>query len=255
MKGILTMSVTVRSLYRDTINFCYHQAINIILMAILISFITVLINSIIFPYYSEQMQFIFGTNDPKYFSKSLLEIVPKMSSEQLMLLLYIFVIKFVITLLGHTLMLGGILNLITMVSSGKRGNILLALQSAVLQFPKLLILTFIINLLNNLGLIILIFPGIVLTILLSLSPIVMINEQTSISDAMRISTYMIWKYHKLIIPAIILWLFGKYLVLIFSAFVTHLFIMTISIIILNIIYYVINAVLIIYLYRFYMLCR
>ncbi|WWO99728.1 MAG: YciC family protein [Candidatus Dasytiphilus stammeri] len=255
MKRDTTMSITVRSLSRDTINFCCNQGINIILMAMLISCLTVIMNIIILPSYSDQMQFLFATNDPKYLEKSFFDIVQKMSSEQLMLLLYISGIKFFITLLGHTLMLGGILNLITMVSSGKPGNILLALENSLLQFPRLLILTFIINLLNQLGLIILIFPGIVLTILLSLSPIVMINEQTSISNSMRISTNMIWKYHKLVIPAIILWLFGKYLVLIFSAFVTPLFVMTISMIILNIIYYLINAVLTIYLYRFYMLCR
>ncbi|WWO95307.1 MAG: YciC family protein [Candidatus Dasytiphilus stammeri] len=247
----------IRSLYRDTVNFCYHQASNIILMAILISFLTVLINTIILPsYYNEQMQFIFETNSPKYLEQNVfIHIVQKMSSEQLRLLLYFAGLHFFITLLGNTLMLGGIINLITMVSSGKRGNILLALEKSLLQFPRLLILTFIKNLFNELGLIILIFPGIVLTLLLSLSPIVMINEKTSILDAMRISTYMILKFQKLVIPILILWLLGKIFLLIFSYFVTHLFVITISIIILNMIDYLINAVITIYLYRFYMLYR
>ncbi|WWO98703.1 MAG: YciC family protein [Candidatus Dasytiphilus stammeri] len=249
------MSITVRSLSRDTVNFCCHQGMNIILFAILISSITVIINSILLPSYSEQIQFLFGTTDSKDLEKSLFAIIQKMSSEQLILLLYISGIKFFITLLGHTLMLGGILNLTMMVSSGKPGNIFLALEKSVLEFPRLLLLTFMITLLNQLGLIILIFPGIVLTILLSLSPIIMMNEKTSILDAMRISTHIVWKYNTLVIPAMSLWIFGKYLVLIFSVFVTHLFFMTISIIILNIISYLINAVLTIYLYRIYMLCR
>ncbi|WWO98101.1 MAG: YciC family protein [Candidatus Dasytiphilus stammeri] len=245
------MYITASSLYRETINFFRNQWITITLMAILTSLITVIFNHVLLPSYTEQLQFILGTK-PQV--RSLLEIIQKLSSEQLRLLLQISAIRFSVTLIGHTLMLGGVLNLISLVSAGKPGKLFLALENSLFQFPKLLVLLFMMTLLSQLGFLILIIPGVVLTILLALSPIIMILEKKTMFSAMQTSMQIASRYTRLVTPAVILWLLVKGIMLLISTFFTIIPLM-IATAILNIIYNLINAVLTIYLYRFYMLLR
>ncbi|WWP00668.1 MAG: YciC family protein [Candidatus Dasytiphilus stammeri] len=246
--------ITASSLYRETINFFRNQWITITLMAILTSLITVILNHVLLPYYTEQLQFILGTKDPNPQGISLLQIIKQLSSEQFRLLLHISAIRFLITLIGHTLMLGGVLNLISLVSAGKPGKLFLALENSLFQLPKLFGLLFLMTLLSQLGFIILIIPGVALTILLALSPIIMILETKSMFSAMQTSMQIASRYTRLVTPAVILWLIVKGMMLLILTFFTTLPLM-IATAILNIIYNLINAVLTIYLYRFYMLLR
>ncbi|WWP01894.1 MAG: YciC family protein [Candidatus Dasytiphilus stammeri] len=245
------MYITASSLYRETLNFFRNQWITITLMAILTSLITVIFNHVLLPSYTEQIQLILGTQ-PQV--RNLLEIIHKLSSEQFRLLLYISAISFLVTLIGHTLMLGGVLNLISRVSAGKAGKLFLALENSLFQLPKLLVLLFMMTLLSQLGFLIFIIPGVVLTILLALSPIIMILEKQTLFSAMQTSMQITSRYPRLVTPAVILWLLVKGMMLLISTFFPTLPIM-IATVILNIISNLINAVLTIYLYRFYMLLR
>ncbi|WWP02111.1 MAG: YciC family protein [Candidatus Dasytiphilus stammeri] len=260
----MSSTITPGSLYRDTVNFFCHQRINIIIMAIITSFITMSLSHILYSYTDdEKLQIILGvggttTGGASNNILSIIDIIQKMSFDQWILLLRISAIRIFIILMGHTLMLGGMLNLITMVSSGENANsniLLLALEKAISQFPRLLILLLLTTIISQLGFIVLIAPGIILTILLALSPIIMIREKKSILAAIRASTEISCRYNQLVTPAVLLWFLGKCLILLLATTFLIALPMIIATAILNVIHYIINAVLTIYLYRLYMLVK
>jgi len=156
--------------------------------------------------------------------------------------------------MGNTLLLGGMLYLIPMVSSGQRVSALRAIGASAPLLPKLLLLTFLMTLVAQLGFMVLVVPGILLTILLSLAPVMVASEKMGVFAAMRASMRMAWKNVKLIAPAILLWLLAKVVVMLFFSSLTVLP-LNVSSVIFTAAGNVVSAMLIIYLYRLYMLLR
>ncbi|BAN96379.1 hypothetical protein E05_16130 [Plautia stali symbiont] len=244
------MSITASSLYRDTGNFLRHQLVTIVLMALLTSFITVIVSHALTPG-EDQLSLLSQTDSS---ASSLFEIVQNMSPDQQRILLRASAAGTFAALIGNTLLLGGMLCLLPMVSSGQRVSALRAIGASAPLLPKLLVQTFLITLLVQLGFMVLMVPGVILAIMLSLAPVMLASEKMGIFSAMRASMRLVWKNIKVIAPAIILWLLAKIALMFFFSSLTVLP-ANIASVVLNALGNLVSAILIIYLYRLYMLLR
>lgn len=245
------MSITAGSLYRDTGNFFRHQLVTIVLMALLTSFITMLIGKAFTPD-ADQMQ-ILGDGAAGSAS-SLMEMVQNMSPEQQAVLLRASAAGTFASLVGNVLLLGGMLCLIPMVSSGQRVSALRAIGASAPYLPRLLLLTFLMTLVIQLGFMVLVVPGILLAVTLALSPMIMTTEKVGVFAAMRSSVRLGWGHMRLIAPAVILWIVAKLILLLLASSMLRLPPDVASVVI-NGLSNLVSAILIIYLSRLYMLLR
>ncbi|MEJ5065246.1 YciC family protein [Erwinia sp. MYb375] len=245
------MSITAGSLYRDTGNFFRHQLVTITLMALLTSFITMMLGKAFTPD-ADQMQ-ILGDGAAGS-AGSLMEMIQNMSPEQQQVLLKASAAGTFASLVGNVLLLGGMLCLIPMVSSGQRVSALRAIGASAPLLPRLLLLTFLMTLVIQLGFMVLVVPGVLLAVTLALSPMIMNTEKIGVFAAMRTSVRLGWSQMKLVAPAVVLWIVAKLIVLLLASSLLWLP-PDVASVLLNAISNLISAILIIYLSRLYMLLR
>ncbi len=250
------MPITANALYRDSFNFLRNQMPAILLLALLTAFVTVMLNQAFTPDNQQVNTLNTIENDLTSSGRntSISEIVSQMTPEQQMVLLKVSAVATFSALVGNVLLIGGLLTLISMVSTGRRISALQAIGLSLPILPRLLLLIFISTLLIQLGLTMFIVPGVVLAVALSLSPVIITTERIGVFAAIKASTTLAFANIRLIVPAMMLWITTK---LILLYLVSHLTILptTIATVVLSALSNLVSALLLVYLFRLYMLLR
>ncbi|WP_411853298.1 YciC family protein [Yersinia enterocolitica] len=249
------MPITANTLYRDSFNFLRNQLAAILLLALLTAFITVMLNQAFIPD-TEQLSILSSTESDFASSGnlSITELVAQLTPEQQIILLKVSAAATFSALVGNVLLVGGMLILISMVSQGRRVSALQAIGISVPILPRLLLLMFIGTLLIQLGITLFIVPGIIIAVALSLSPIIVSTEKMGVFAAMKTSVKLAFANVRLIIPAMMLWIAAK---LILLYLVNHLTALPtpIASVVLSALSNLVSALLLVYLFRLYMLLR
>lgn len=249
------MPITANTLYRDSFNFFRNQLASILLLALLTAFISVLLNQAFSPD-AEQLKLLSATENDftSTTGMSIQEIVQQMSPEQQMVLLRVSAAATLSALVGNVLLVGGMLTLIRLISEGQAVSALRAIGLSASQLPRLLLLLFICTLLIQLGLTLFIVPGVMMAISFSLAPIISVADGKGVFASIKASCKLSFANARVIVPAMMLWLAAKLLVLFM---VSHLSVLApnIASIVLTTLSNLVSALLLIYLFRLYMLLR
>ncbi|CAI2453082.1 YciC family protein [Serratia liquefaciens] len=249
------MPITANTLYRDSFNFFRNQLASILILALLTAFISVMLNQVFSPDI-EQLKILSATEGDFAASAGMgiQEIIQQMTPEQQMVLLKVSAAATFSALVGNVLLVGGMLTLVRLVSQGQRLSALRAIGASAPELPRLLLLLFICTLLIQLGLTLFVVPGVIMAIAFSLAPVITTADKKGVFASIKLSCKLAFANARVIVPAMLLWLAAKLLVLFM---VSHLSVLTpnVASVVLTALSNLVSALLLIYLFRLYMLLR
>ena len=224
------------------------------MLALLTAFISVLLNQAFSPD-AEQLATLAATTSDFASSTGMgiQEVIQQMTPEQQMVLLKVSAAATFSALVGNVLLVGGMLTLIRLVSQGERTSALRALGASAPDLPRLLLLLFICTLLIQLGLTLFVVPGVLMAIAFALAPVIASVDKKGVFASLKLSSKLAFGNARVIVPAMMLWLAAAA----GAVLVSHLSVLTpnVASVVLTALSNPVSALLLIYLFRLYMLLR
>lgn len=246
------MAVTAKSVYRDSGNFFRNQFVGILLLAALCAFVTTLLVYSFSPSAEQIVAVAAALQKNSADSLSITDLRDNLSPEQLQLLVKIAAVRGVAALISNTLLAGGLLTLIIKVSNGERVSALSALGSSVTLLPRLFLLLFCVTLLVEIGTLFFVLPGLFLAVLLAMAPVIMVHGKAGIIRSLYSSASLVFRNMWLATSGVLFWFVLKYaLAALFFPSITNQEI--IGTIFMNGVGNMMDAWLLIYLFRLYTL--
>ena len=241
------MHITASMIYRDTVNFFRNQFIAIFLVTLFCTFVSLLANYMLSP--SEDKLFALSEEVRIAARNGLFDFLNHITLEQKNLLFYISATSALSSLLGSTLLYGNVMALIDLASSRKRINIFSTIRTSIPMLARLFVLILITTYIVQMGTMVIIFPGILMEILLSLAPIILVQKKIGVFQSICHSLRLSWKNFGLVASGVISWIIVKFFLI--AAPVSFFFtpIPTIQFIIFNTMSNITSAILVTYLYR------
>ncbi|EIC85574.1 YciC family protein [Serratia sp. M24T3] len=245
------MPITASTLYRDSFNFLRNQLGSILLLALLTAFITVILNHAFTPDSDQLSMLTSGSGSlSDTAGMSIQEIIQSMSPEQQMVLLKVSAAATFSALVGNVLLVGGMMTLIQQVSAGTRTSALRSIGASAPTLPRILLLMFLCTLIVQLGLTLFIVPGLIIAVAVSFAPVIVSTEKIGIFKSIKLSAKLAFANTRLIVPAIMLWLAAKMLVLLAVSHLKFLEPQVVAVVF-SAVSNLISAFLLIYLFRLY----
>ncbi|MEX0447133.1 YciC family protein [Xenorhabdus sp. SGI246] len=242
------MPITANTLYRDSLNFFKHQLLNIVILSVLAALVTTLLEHVLMPD-GEQLKLLVEIQDAFKDSgnagiKNFVEqLTPE---EQLMFLHTAFGILFS-NIFGDTLLTVSVLILISAISNGYQTNALQVSKLSLIQLPKMLLLMFICTLLIQIGYTLMFIPGILFSITFAFAPIFLLDKGKGVFASMQESWRLAFNNFRLLIPAILLWLAIKLILILGLSKLPDIALSSLN--------NLLSSMLLIYLFRLYMLTK
>ncbi|CDG21316.1 conserved membrane protein of unknown function [Xenorhabdus poinarii G6] len=242
------MPITANTLYRDSINFLRNQLLNVVILSVLAALVTTLLGHLFVPN-DEQLKLLAeiqnivknsGSSEIQHFVAQLT------SDEQLMLMRTMFGILFT-SIFGSTLLTASVLVLINISSNGQQTNAISACTLSVTLLPKMLLLMFICTLIIQIGYALMVLPGILFSIAFALAPVFLLEKGKNVFAAMQQSWRLGFNNIRLLLPAMLLWLAIKLILVLVLAKMPD--------ILLSVLDNFLSALLLVYLFRLYMLTK
>lgn len=236
----------IRKLYLDTWYYIRFNYVYIIKIIIIITSVQVGLDHF---FLLKKSELIFINNDSNI---SINDLFNQLSENQRYTLIKIFIISNIFKIFINTTLCISILTMLQLTTNNANYNFNSSnlIKKSVLFFPKLLLLIFYNTLFIQLGLLLALIPGVIVAILTSLSPIVIINDNTAIIKAIQNSVKISIVHIHLIAPAILLWFLIKIIIAIIWIQCVGQWIFFIKTL-LNGIDYLVSIILLIYLYHLY----
>ncbi|UAJ65858.1 YciC family protein [Candidatus Schneideria nysicola] len=251
-----TSPIKVKILYRDVINFFYNQLSTILLIVCFSTLINIILEYIFTLYQENPLTTILNNIDLKKTTTlfSVINSIQQLPIEQQRIIFKTSILTTFSYLISNVILISSLLIMIRQFSNY---NPISAFQALILSIPKLsnlFVLIFFTTLIIQIGFLLAILPGIILTITFCLAPIILINDNIGIVQSMYISVKIALANIRLITPAILIWFILKVIILI-SIKITIL--LSLPSLYKSFIFIGINniilSLLLIYLYRLYIL--
>lgn len=243
------MIITASEIRSDTYHFFSKQMGVIFFISFFVTFVSILTDMFIKP----DMHIISVIENKKFINAhSLLDLINNMNLEEKNELLKYSIFKIIELLLSKTLLLGSMITLISNLSNSKKESIISSISSLFTFLPNLFLLNFLTTFLIQLGFMFFIIPGILLSIILSLAPIIFSFKKHNLIESIRFSMSISWKYIKIIGSGVLLWMCNKFIA---TTILSNIYFINknIMFLILNMSVNILYSLLIIYLFRFYMI--
>lgn len=248
------MSISANSLISDSINFFKNQLSGLFTIILLATAVSVVIYSMMIP--NAQMIGVLFDAQTKFIdagNSGLQNWVQDLSEEDKSSILRVSLGLILSVTFGSLILICGILSYISGLSRGEEMTGTQALLASLPKALSMLLLLVICSLLVQLGITIMVLPGVVLVIGFSLAPAILISESVNPLNAMGQSWKMAYANWRLALPMVLIWMASQMLVslVVSSLNLNHIVTNGISFLINN----VIAAFALIYFYRLYMLIK
>ncbi|ELX8378089.1 YciC family protein [Providencia vermicola] len=246
------MSISANSLINNSVNFFKNQLGGLFTIVLLATVVSVVIYAIMVPnahmlavLYNAQAQLIDSGNS------GLQNWVQDLSEEDKSSILRVSFGLILSVTFGSLILICGVLSYIAGLSRGEDITATQALSASLPKAPSMFLLLVVCSLLVQLGITIMLIPGIVLAIGFSLAPAVLMSENVNPFSAMGKSWKMAYANWRVVLPMVLIWMASQMLVsiLINKLQLNHIVANGLSFFINNII----AAFALLYFYRLYML--